>query len=152
MKSPRFAALIALSLLCLCGCPGNQSTATRRIIILTNGNSPFWDAARAGMQSAEKERNLGAAGLQAVLEVNDGTPQGQLDKLRQFASQSDIAAVGVSALDAGNVAIADALDKLQKKGVKVVTIYSDVDREKLRSARFAFIGTDNLAGGRELGI
>jgi ribose transport system substrate-binding protein len=33
----------------------------------------------------------------------------------------------------------------------VVTIDSDVDRGKMRDARFAFIGTDNFAGGRELG-
>ncbi len=151
MKLPRLIALVAL-LVTLPGCFGEVPAATKRIIILTNGNSPFWDAARAGMQSAEKELNLNAAGLRAVLEVNDGTPQGQLDKLRQFASQNDIAAVGVSALDAGNVAIADAMTELQKKGVRVVTIDSDVDRDKLRKSRFGFIGTDNLAGGRELGI
>jgi ribose transport system substrate-binding protein len=40
---------------------------------------------------------------------------------------------------------------LQDKGVHVVAIDSDVDREKHRDARFAFIGTDNLVGGRELG-
>ena len=124
----------------------------KRIIVLTNGNSPFWDACRAGIIDAQKELNLKDAGFRAIMEVNDGTPQGQLDKLRQFASQSDIAAVGVSALDANNVAIADEMRKLQKKGVKIVTIDSDVDRKTLRDARFAFVGTDNLAGGRELGV
>ena len=55
-------------------------------------------------------------------------------------------------LDADNVAIADELRKLQKKGVKVITIDSDVSREKFRDSRFAFVGTDNLVGGRELGV
>lgn len=124
----------------------------KRVIILTNGNSPFWDACRAGIQDADRELDLEAAGLRAVMEVNDGTPQGQLDKLRQFASQSDVAAVGVSALDASNVAVAEQMRALQQKGVEVITIDSDVDRNTLRDARFAFVGTDNLTGGRELGV
>jgi len=136
--------------------PGSGSSrpaaSLKRIVILTNGNSPFWDAARAGMLDAEKELGLREAGFQAVLEVNDGTPQGQLDKLRQFGSQADIAGVGVSALDADNAAIADEMRNLQKKGVKVVTIDSDVNRDTLRDARFAYLGTDNFEGGRELGF
>ena len=87
----------------------------------------------------------------SFLEVNDGTPQGQIDKLRQFASQSDIVAVGISPCDAGNVAVADLLRQLKNQGVDIITVDSDIDREKLADARFAFIGTDNLAGGRELG-
>ncbi|MEX1228827.1 MAG: substrate-binding domain-containing protein [Planctomycetaceae bacterium] len=129
----------------------DASKGVKRIVMLTNGDSPYWDAARAGLLDAQDELHLADAGLQAVLEVNDGTPQGQLDKLRQFGSQSDIVAVGVSALDAKNVAVADELRALQKKGVKVVTVDSDVDRDTLRDARFAFIGTDNLVAGRVLG-
>ena len=98
-----------------------------------------------------KELKLKQAGLRATLEVNDGTPSGQLEKLQQFNSQSDIVGVGVSALDADNVAVVEELRKLQKKGVQVVTVDSDVGREKFRDCRFAFIGTDNRVGGRELG-
>jgi ribose transport system substrate-binding protein len=127
------------------------SGGEKRIIILTNGNSPFWDACRVGLQEAEKDVALNKAGLRAVLEVNDGTPQGQIDKLRQFASQSDIVALGISPCDAANLAVAELMRDLKKKSVHVVTIDSDMDREKLRDTRFAFIGTDNLAGGRELG-
>ncbi len=134
-----------------CGAPA-QGQDLKRIIILENGNSPFWDAARAGMQDAESDLKLRKAGIRAVLEVNDGSPANQLEKLQQFGAQSDILGVGVSAVDADNVAVAEELRKLQKKGVKVVTIDSDVDRDKFRDCRFAFIGTDNLVGGRELGI
>src|SRR5207302_2190227 len=70
---------------------------------------------------------------------------------RQYASQTDVVAVGISALDAANVAVADQMREMQKQGIKVVTIDSDVDRDKMRNARFAFVGTDNLAGGIELG-
>jgi ribose transport system substrate-binding protein len=128
-----------------------SAAGAKRIIILTNGNSPFWDACRAGILDADRELKLADAGLQGVMEVNDGTPQGQLDKLRQFGSQTDVAAIGVSAIDANNVAIAEELHKLKDRGIHVVTIDSDLDREKFRESRHAFIGTDNLGGGRVLG-
>lgn len=125
--------------------------AVKRIILLTNGDSPYWDACRAGLSAANGELKLADSGLKAVLEVNDGTPQGQLQKLQQYGTQNDIAAVGVSAIDADNVAVADELRALQKKGIKVLTIDSDLDRAKYSDARFAFIGTDNLTGGKVLG-
>lgn len=140
--------------------PGGAPAATnsaqpaagdKRIILLTNGNSPFWDACRAGLQDAEKELDLPKAGLRAVMEVNDGTPQGQLDKLRQFGSQPDIVAIGISVTDADNVAIADEMRGLKERGVQIVTIDSDIT-ESRRDVRTAFIGTNNLEGGRELGV
>jgi len=132
-----------------------QGTATagqKRLIILTNGNSPYWDACRAGILDANRELKLEAAGYVGVMEVNDGTPQGQLEKLRQFGSQADVAGIGVSAIDSANTAIAEELRALQKKGIAIVTIDSDIDREKFRDVRKAFIGTDNLAGGKVLGM
>lgn len=123
----------------------------RRIILLTNGNSPFWDACRVGLRDAERDLDLSHSGLRAIMEVNDGTPQGQIDKLRQFNSQSDIAAVAISALDANNASVAAEMRKLRKKGVHVICVDADVDRSRFRDARMHYIGTDNLIGGRELG-
>jgi ribose transport system substrate-binding protein len=128
-----------------------EDAGVRRVIILNNGDSPFWDAARAGMDEAAKDLKLQEAGLQAVFESNDATPAGQLEKLRQYSSQSDIAAVALSAIDGKNDAIAGQMRALRKKGVHVITVDSDIDRDNYRDARLAFIGTDNLAGGRELG-
>src|SRR5262249_15579526 len=144
MRASGFLWLGLLGLVCVAGCSsgGGSGSDEKRVIILTNGNSPFWDACRVGLQEADKEFKLKDAGLRAVLEVNDGTPKGQLDKLRQYASVGDVAAVGISALDATNAAVADQLRELQKKGIKVVTIDSDVDRGQMRDARFAFVGTD----------
>src|SRR5262249_29958827 len=106
----RVAWLGLFALLFAGGCGGSGG---KRIIVLTNGNSPFWDACRVGVQEAEKELKLNDAGLKAVLEVNDGTPEGQVAKLRQYASQGDVAALGISACDAGNEAVADELRKLK---------------------------------------
>lgn len=140
--------LVALAAAALPACGGPKE---KRVIILTNGNSPFWDACRVGLEEANAKLDLKKAGLKAVLEVNDGTPKGQIDKLRQYASQSDIVAVGISALDAANEAVAAQMRALKAKGVHVITIDSDVDRDTMRDVRFAFVGTDNLQGGRELG-
>jgi ribose transport system substrate-binding protein len=148
---PRILWLIGLGLIALAAGAGCSGRSEKRIIILTNGNSPFWDAARVGLEEAEKDLKLKDVGLRAVLDVNDSTAKGQLDKLRQYASQSDIAGVGVSAIDANNAAIADQLRELREKGIHVVTVDSDVDRDKMRDARFAFLGTENFTGGVELG-
>ena len=132
---------------------GGKATAagTKRLILLTNGDDPFWDAMRSGMEDAAKELKLDEAKLKAELDKNDNTPKGQVDKLKQYASQTDVAGVAVSVTDAKNVAIADAMRNLQKQGVKVITVDSDVDRSVARDARFAYLGTDNVTGGKELG-
>jgi ribose transport system substrate-binding protein len=139
--------LLALAALGFSGCGSKE----KRIIILTNGYSPFWDAAKVGLNEAAVDFKFKDAGLKAILEPNDSTPEGQVTKLRQYASQSDIVAIGISACDAGNDSVADEMRKLKDKGVHILTIDSDIDRDRLRDTRIAFIGTDNLAGGRELG-
>lgn len=138
-------ALVLLSHASGCG------DGRKRIIIMTNGNSPYWDACRVGMEAAEKELDLASAGLKAVMVVNDGTPAGQIEKLRQYATQPDVVAVGVSVTDAKNAAIAAEMRKLREKGIPVLAIDGDVDRAQFRDARLAFVGTDNLAAGVELG-
>lgn len=104
------------------------------------------------MEDAKKELKLEESGLDAILEYNDGTIGGQLTKLRQFNSQTDVGGIAISAIDAKNVNVAEELKNLKKKGVAVVTFDSDVDREKFRDVRTAFIGTDNFLGGKELGV
>ena len=156
------AWLLALGALSLVGCgkAARDSAATggngsggslKRVILLTNGADPFWDAMRAGMQDAERDFKLADAGLRTVMDVNDGTPKGQVDRLRQYANQSDIAAVAVSVTDSKNTAIAAAMEACQAAGIQVIAIDSDVDRAKSRKARFAYLGTDNVIGGQELG-
>ena len=54
----------------LIGCGGPRE---KRVVVLINGNSPYWDAVRAGMVAGERDFKLGDAGLKAVMEVNDGT-------------------------------------------------------------------------------
>ncbi len=153
------AFALGLMALIFTGCSASSSTGansaadvgTKRVILLTNGADPFWDAMRVGMQDAERDFKLRDAGLRTTMEVNDGTPKGQIDRLRQFANQTDIAAVAVSVTDSNNPAIARAMEECQRAGIKVIAIDSDVDRKTARGARFAYLGTDNVVGGQELG-
>ena len=124
----------------------SPSGSPPRFVLVTNGESPFWAAVRAGMQHAGKE-----LGVTVDMMVNDGTPQGQIDKLRQIGTQADVVGVGISVTQARAVGVVDEMRNLQKKGVHLICVDSDVDRELFEDARFAFVGTDNLTGGRELG-
>ena len=148
------ASLFVLLSLSIAGCGGTASDANKgaagatgkRFVILINGDSPFWDALREGMNRSAKE-----LGVTAVMETNDGTPSGQLERLRQLASQSDIAGLALSVTDASNINIVEELRGFQQRGVPVIAVDSDVDRARFRDARTGFVGTDNLKGGRTLG-
>lgn len=144
--------LLLLAATVLVGCSSkSESGGKKRIIILTNGNSPYWDACAKGADDAAKELKLEEAGFEFQIERNNFQDKGQIDKLKSYASAGDIAAVGISVTDENNPAIADAMKALQKAGVKVITIDSDVNKEKHKDARTAYIGTNNVDAGAELG-
>ena len=127
------------------------SSGPKRLIFITNGDDPFWDACNAGLVEGAKRFNIATQGLQVVMEKNNATPQGQIEKLRQLGSQSDVAGVAISVIQAENAAIVEEMKNLAAKGVKVITVDSDVNRDTFRDARPFYIGTDNIVGGRLLG-
>ncbi len=134
-----------------CGCSSSSDSGpsnSKRIILLTNGDDPFWDAMRTGMEKAAEDLNLADANLRAVLDKGDFSEEAQINKLNQYATQTDIAAVAISSVDSKNKGIADAMQVLRDKGVHVVTIDSDMED---KSSRFAYLGTNNIIGGQELG-
>jgi ribose transport system substrate-binding protein len=171
--------MLPTMLLLLAGCTGNESTkndntksaqsktgspnagatstgesstkrGAKRIILLNNTDSPFWDAARAGIKKAQDELKLAEVGFSASMDSNDGTDTGQIEKLRQYGTQSDIAAVIISPISSTNPAIADELKKLKAKGVTIGCFDSDLDA-KFQQHREFYVGTNNIAGGQVLG-
>ena len=133
---------------------GNETPAkagTKRLIFVTNGDDPFWDACLSGLNEGAKQFTLAEAGLSVHRDVNNGTADGQIEKLRQYATQDDIAGVAISPIRPDNLAIVEEMRNLQNKGVKVITVDADVDRKLYRDARTFYIGTDNIVGGRALG-
>ena len=167
MNSVRPAWLAAALLTIVCGCaqpaanptpsgassPGVSPSATsvKRFVFITNGDDPFWDACNAGLVEGAKRSGLAEKGLRAVMDKGNGTAQGQIERLRQLASQADVAAVAISVIQAENAAIVEEMKNLAAKGVKVITVDGDVNRATFRDARPYYIGTDNIIGGRLLG-
>ncbi len=123
----------------------------KRIIILANGPSPFWGAVKIGAQEAAADFNTAEAGLRVVFDTSNFSDRGQIGKLRSYQGMSDVAGLGISIINSGNPGIAKELRKLARQGVKIVTIDLDIDRKKDRDSRIAYIGTDNVYGGEELG-
>ncbi len=146
-------AVVALAVV-LSGCSGGsapKSGGPKRIVILTNGTSPFWDAGAAGANSAKKDLKLEEAGFTVDFDRGDYKVEDQLNKLRQYVGSSDVAGLAISVTDAKSIALVNELRTLQKSGVKVVTIDSDVNRATGSDARSFYLGTDNVVAGRELG-
>ena len=130
---------------------GSGASGPKRLIFITNGDDPFWDACNAGLIEGAKQFGIESQGLRVVMEKNNASAQGQIEKLRQLASQSDVAGVAISVIQAENAAIVEEMKNLAAKGVKVITVDSDVNRNTFRDARPFYIGTDNIEGGRLLG-
>lgn len=131
------------------GSTGKQAKG-KRIILLNNTDSPFWDAARAGIKKAAEDLKLADQGYTAGMDSNNGEEDGQIEKLRQYGTQSDIAAVIISPISSTNPAIVEELSKLKKKGIIIGCFDSDLS-EKFRSEREFYVGTNNVTGGKVLG-
>ncbi len=122
----------------------------KRIIMLVNGDDPFWDAMYKGMEQAEKDLKLADVGLRVAMDKPDFTEDMQINKLKQYASQTDIAAVAISPVNASNQAIAEGMRELRKKGIPVFCIDSDMGKD-FQDTRIAYLGTNNRVAGGELG-
>ena len=54
------------------------SSGPKRLIFITNGDDPFWDACNAGLIEGGKQFDIGSQWLRVVMENNNGTAQGQI--------------------------------------------------------------------------
>lgn len=102
------------------------------------------------MQQAETDLKLAEAGFKVVIDKPDFTENKQISMLKQYASQSDVAAVAISPVNAFNKSIAESMQALRDKGIPVICLDSDMSQE-LRTSRSCYLGTNNLVAGGELG-
>lgn len=147
------AVLVALAASFVVGCSGGSGSQPSRIIILTNVPDPFWDTCEAGANAAAREFQLAEGGYSVTVEQNTRGVQGQINRLREWAGDPTIAGVAISITEPDNTSLVDAMKALGDRGIKVITIDSDVNRENaaFREVRYGYIGTDNVMAGRELG-
>ena len=124
---------------------------SQRFIFITNGDDPYFDVLNAGLQAGAEKFALADKGLEVVMEKNNATAQGQIDRLRQLVTQADVAGVAISVIQAENVAIVEEMKRLTEKGVSVITVDGDINQKLFSDGRPYYIGTDNSIAGRLLG-
>jgi ribose transport system substrate-binding protein len=141
-------AVTLCSMLFILSCSGKkesgklQETERPRFVFVTNGNSPFFDAAHKGLQDAAKEFNV-----EVEMIRNDMTTGGQIRRLEQVGAQRDVKGVMVSVVEPNASGIVDQMKSLRAKGIPVLTLDADGQKE----TRDAYIGTNNIEAGRALG-
>ena len=162
-RSSHHACFLVLLLLSITGIGCKQSVdssslgeasvgkLTKRFIFITNGDDPYFDVLNAGLQAGGEKYDLASSNIEVVMEKNNATAQGQINRLRQLVTQADIAAVAISVIQAENVAIVEEMKRLAEKGVPVITVDGDINGKLFSDARPFYIGTDNLIAGRLLG-
>lgn len=120
-----------------------ESIEGRTFLIITNASSDFWNAVDKGMTDAAAE-----LGVAVRMERNDGTVEGQIRLLEQALSQKDgLAGVAISLFQADAPSVADKMKELIAAGIPLITVDSDGPRD----SRCAFVGTNNVEAGKELG-
>lgn len=110
------------------------------VAFVTNNASDFWTFARRGTQAAEKE--LPGVKVEFVLPA-DGTAATQKSQV------DDLLAKGVKAIAISPVDPANQTPYLSEIAKKVILVTQDSDAPQ--SDRACYVGTDNVAAGRQAG-
>ena len=143
------AAKLIASVACLAlltaGCEargGNATggTKTLKLAFVTNNSADFWTIARRGVEKADEE----LADVQAEFRITaDGTAAEQQRVVDDLLTKG-VDAIAISPVDPQNqTALIDAAAK------RALVFTQDSDAPE--SARTCYIGTDNLAAGRQAG-
>jgi ribose transport system substrate-binding protein len=127
------------------GCQPRESRApgeatTLRLAFVTNNSADFWTIARRGVEQADQE----LADVEAEFRITaDGTAAEQQRVVDDLLTKG-VDAIAISPVDPQNQTA--MIDKAAKQAL-VFTQDSDAPQ----SARACYIGTDNLAAGRQAG-
>ena len=113
-----------------------------KILFITNSNGDWWNAVEKGMLDGGEK-----FGAQVEMRRNEGTTEGQIQRLEEALSLPDVKGVAVSVLEAESPGIADKMRELQKNGKVVIAIDSDGPAD----SRKAYIGTNNRTAGEVAG-
>ena len=135
-----FAVVFSL-IFCFAGCTGgNPSSKSKTVAVITKGSdSDFWNDVKNGAFSAATEYNI---------DITFEGPDSEEDyksqnKMIENAVSKNVGAIVLSAIDYEKNA--PAVQKAIDKGIKVITVDSDVDA----NGKELFIGTDNVSAGKK---
>ncbi|MBN8872813.1 MAG: sugar-binding protein [Rhodospirillales bacterium] len=137
----RFAALLLAALVVASAPLASQAQGTKKsLALVTNAAADFWTIARRGVEKANKEHPEYAM---EVIVTGQATAAEQRRELDNLLTRG-IAGVAISAIDPKNST--EILNKVAGKAVLFTT-----DSDAPQSNRVAYIGTDNVAAGRQAG-
>ena len=135
-----FAVVFSL-IFCFAGCTGgNLSSKNKTVAVITKGSdSDFWNDVKNGAFSAATEYNI---------DITFEGPDSEEDyesqnEMIENAVSKNVGAIVLSAIDYEKNA--PAVQKAIDKGIKVITVDSDVDA----NGKELFIGTDNVSAGKK---
>jgi ribose transport system substrate-binding protein len=123
----------------LAGCGRQQSSTTRRLAFITNNAADFWTIARRGTEKADAE----LADVTVEFRLGDGTAAAQKRIV------DDLLAKGVDGLAISPVDPANQTAMLDATAKQALVFTHDSDAPN--SQRACYVGTDNVAAGRQAG-
>jgi ribose transport system substrate-binding protein len=141
-----FFNLLMVSLICsavlLAGCSkkGAESPSKKKLAFVTNGASDFWAFTRRGCEKADGELEDFEVDFRLVSDATSAEQRRILDDLVVRG------AVGIAISPIDPVNQKPILDELCEK-ITVITCDSDIPGSK----RLCYLGTDNVAAGRQAG-
>jgi ribose transport system substrate-binding protein len=132
------AALVCTAVAIMSGCARDRPSA-RRLAFVTNNAADFWTIARKGTEQADAE----LAGATVEFRLGDGTAA------EQKRIVDDLLAKGVDGIAISPVDPANQTGMLNDAARQTVVFTHDSDAPDSR--RECYVGTDNVAAGREAG-
>ena len=138
MPVKRLAALCCLGLLVVSGC-GREQSSTKKLAFITNNAADFWTIARKGTEKAD----AGLPDVEVEFRLGDGTAAAQKRIL------DDLLAKGVDGIAISPVDPANQTAMLNDAAKQAIVFTHDSDAPD--SKRECYVGTDNVAAGRQAG-
>jgi ribose transport system substrate-binding protein len=132
------AALVCTAMAIMSGCARDRPS-TRRLAFVTNNAADFWTIARKGTEQADAE----LAGATIEFRLGDGTAA------EQKRIVDDLLAKGMDGIAISPVDPANQTGMLNDAARQTVVFTHDSDAPDSR--RECYVGTDNVAAGREAG-
>jgi len=139
MKQPRVTAVAGLLAVALAITPA-WAEGKKELALVTNAAADFWTIAKRGVEKAQKEHP--DYSMQVVI-TGQATAAEQRRELDNLLARG-VAGVSISAIDPKN-----STEEFNKVAAKAVLFTTDSDAPQ--SNRVVYIGTDNVAAGRQAG-